>query len=84
MAKKKPKEIKIEFAPGCFDAFEGTQEELDALQTEIMEMFAGMTPEEIEEQSQPVDIDELAEELTHEQFKQVISALTDNGKRKLQ
>lgn len=31
--------MKIEFAPGCFDSFEGTQEELEALKTEIAEMF---------------------------------------------
>ena len=34
--KKKPT---ITFAPGCFDSFEGTQEELDALMAEIVEMF---------------------------------------------
>ena len=25
------KDLKIQFAPGCFDSFEGTQEELDKL-----------------------------------------------------
>jgi len=29
----------ITFAPGCFDTFEGTQEELDALVNEIKEVF---------------------------------------------
>jgi len=33
------KDLKIEFAPGCFDNFEGTQEELDELMTSITEMF---------------------------------------------
>jgi hypothetical protein len=33
------KELKIEFAPGAFDNFEGTQEELDELMTEIRRMF---------------------------------------------
>ena len=32
------KEIKIEFAPGCFDNFDGTQEELDELIEEITRM----------------------------------------------
>lgn len=32
---KKPK---IEFAPGCFDNFDGTQEELDELVKQITEM----------------------------------------------
>jgi hypothetical protein len=34
--KEKPEVI---FAPGCFDNFEGTQEELDQLVTEIKRMF---------------------------------------------
>lgn len=34
------KELKIEFAPGCFDSFEGTQEELDELIAEIKNMIA--------------------------------------------
>ena len=32
--------VEIVFAPGCFDNFEGTQEELDALVAEIKEMVA--------------------------------------------
>ena len=32
------KKIKIEFAPGAFDSFDGTQEELDALVTELQRM----------------------------------------------
>jgi len=31
--------IKVTFAPGCFDKFEGTQEELDAFIKEIQEGF---------------------------------------------
>ena len=31
--------MKITFAPGCFDNFEGTQEELDAFMAEILEML---------------------------------------------
>lgn len=34
------KELKIVFAPGCFDNFEGSQEELDELVAGIQEMFA--------------------------------------------
>ena len=30
---------KLEFAPGCFDDWEGTQEELDAFMEELTEMF---------------------------------------------
>jgi|LakMenE18May11ns_1017448.scaffolds.fasta_scaffold8949120_2 hypothetical protein len=55
------KEVQIEFAPGCFDDFEGTQEELDALIAEIKRSFADgsihersreLTEEEFEEMSQ--------------------------------
>jgi hypothetical protein len=53
---------KVEFAPGAFDDFDGTQEELDALQKEIIEMFSKLTPEELAEQSRVVDIDELINE----------------------
>lgn len=33
------KEIKIVFEPGCFDSFDGTQEELDALMAEIQRLI---------------------------------------------
>lgn len=57
------KEIKIEFAPGCFDNFEGTQEELDALVAEIKNMFASG---EFLENSRPLleeDFDDMPEEV---------------------
>jgi len=57
---KKP--FKIEFAPGAFDQFEGTQEELDQMMKEIVEMISNMTPEELAEASKPVDWDNLSEE----------------------
>ena len=41
------KEIKIEFAPGCFDSFEGTQEELEELMKQIQEVFQNSTQEEL-------------------------------------
>ena len=53
---------KGEFAPGAFDDFDGTQEELDALQKELVEMFSNLTPEELAEQSRAVDFEELMEE----------------------
>jgi len=65
MKDKDGKEMQIEFAPGCFDQFDGTQEELEAFQKEIMEMISKMTPEELEAQSTQVDedyIEELFEE----------------------
>ena len=60
------KKITIEFAPGAFDSFDGTQEELDAFQREVMEMFATMTPEEIQARSTAVDVDYIEELLTED------------------
>lgn len=53
------KKIKIEFAPGCFDNFEGTQEELDKL---IAEIHAGIESGEFLSKAQPLDLDALIEE----------------------
>ncbi len=53
------KEWKIEFAPGAFDNFDGTQEELDELVAEIEKSVADGT---FLEDSEPVDLDELYEE----------------------
>ena len=54
------KKITVEFAPGCFDDFEGTQAELDALIKEIQRMAESG---ELQENAQPLDILELQEHL---------------------
>ena len=53
------KDLKIEFAPGCFDQFEGTQEELDGLIAEIKRMFESG---EAQAMARPLDLDELTDE----------------------
>jgi len=55
------KDIKVEFAPGCFDNFEGTQEELDQIIADIERMAKSG---ELQARSEPfvVDIDSLDEE----------------------
>lgn len=66
MAKKNPKnmnseerkEIKVEFAPGAFDSFEGTQEELDALMAEIKNMVLDGS---LFEKARTIDLNELIE-----------------------
>jgi len=66
MTDEQPKELKVIFAPGSFDHFEGTQEELDTLQKEIMEMFQGKTREEIEAMATPLselDFKDLPEDI---------------------
>lgn len=79
------KPLKIEFAPGCFDSFEGTQEELDELIAEIQRMFESG---EIEANAVELDIDTLLEE-DPEYAEKVIQALSNETldeefKRKLQ
>ena len=58
------KKIKLTFAPGCFDEFDGTQEELDEMIAQITQIFTEATPEEIEAMSRPLSevIDELDEQ----------------------
>lgn len=63
MADKKPKEVQIEFAPGAFDQFEGTQEELEALQAEILEMFKNKSSSEIQSMSNVLTLDDLEDML---------------------
>jgi hypothetical protein len=54
--------MKIEFAPGCFDHIDvDSQEELDAIMTEIQNMLGNVTPEELEAMSTPVTDETLAE-----------------------
>jgi hypothetical protein len=73
---KKEKPVKIEFAPGAFDNFDGTQEELDELLVEIQNMFLNKTPEEINAMSRPLT-DEDLEELPDEVKEQMIRGFDD-------
>ena len=58
---KKP--LEVIFAPGAFDHLDvEDQAELDAVMKEITEMFANMSPEELEAQSRPVDWESLDDE----------------------
>lgn len=59
MTDKKDDPMKLVFAPGCFDGFEGTQEELDEVQAEIMKMFASG---EFLANATPVNMDALMED----------------------
>ena len=79
---KEKKALKLEFAPGCFDSFEGTQEELDEMVAEIHRMFESG---EMEANAVPVDIDELMED-EPEYAEKIIQVLDDidTAKRNLQ
>lgn len=81
---KKP--IEIVFAPGCFDNFDGTQEELDELVAQIHQMA---DTGELFEKSKPVDIESLVDDLSPEEVEVLMAQLDelegkDNPTRKLQ
>jgi hypothetical protein len=89
----KDKDIKIQFAPGAFDQFDGTQEELDALVSDIMQMFEGKTAEELLEMGRPMseeDFEELPDDVkaqiarAHLEHTDEGEDLADEFKRKLQ
>lgn len=70
---------KIVFAPGLFDDFEGTQDELDELIEEIMAVLTD--PETLKEMSSEVDLDELEEE-DAELFELVITSMNNEERNK--
>jgi hypothetical protein len=53
------KKIELKFMPGCFDNFDGSQEELNELMSEIQRL---VDTGEIFEKSVPLDLEELDEE----------------------
>jgi len=70
----------IVFAPGCFDNFDGTQEELDELIASIHQMVESG---EIFEKARPIDLDNPSEE-DMEVIEHFMSAESDAVERKLQ
>jgi hypothetical protein len=54
------KSMKIVFAEGCFDDFDGTQEELDALVDQLTEMAESG---ELLEQAIPVEFEDVDDEV---------------------
>ena len=71
------KKIKIVFQPGCFDDFEGTQEELDDMLVEIQRMAD--TGELFEN---AVEVDDLDFDELDEDFQVVIDKILDPEDRK--
>ena len=71
---KSPDGKKLVFAPGCFDEFDGTQEELDQMVAEITKMFSNG---ELLEKSSPVDMDSLMEELSEEEVIKLLESFSD-------
>ena len=78
------KKIHIEFAPGAFDSFDGTQEELDALVAELQRMADSG---ELEEMSIPLDSDDMLDSVSEEdreQIQQALANMTEGVQRRLQ
>lgn len=67
------KKIKVEFAPGCFDSFDGTQQELDDIVAHIREMAESG---QLEELSQPLT-DDVLEEMSEEEQQFLLEQLED-------
>jgi len=72
MSNEVKKPIEVVFAPGCFDNFDGTQEELDDLMAQIQKMADSG---ELMERSNPVDIDAMLDELSDEEIEDLIGQL---------
>jgi hypothetical protein len=70
MTDKKTPEIV--FAPGCFDNFDGTQEELDQLLKQIQDMF-----ESGEAQVQAISLNDLLDDLTEEELAQLMDEVSE-------
>ena len=74
------KKLKVEFAPGAFDNFDGTQEELDELIAEITRMAESG---ELVENSRAINIDDPDED-DIEAISHVLAAELSVAQKKLQ
>ena len=63
--------IKVNFAPGCFDSFDGTQQELDELVAEIQRLAESG---EMFENSKPLT-DELIDDLSQDEKQALMDAV---------
>lgn len=70
------KKLTFQYAPGCFSEFDGTQEELDDLVSNIEQFFSGKTPEEIESMGEPVT-EEFFERLPQEVQEKLLAAMEE-------
>jgi hypothetical protein len=82
------KDFKLEFAPGCFDDFEGTQEELDQLVKDIQDMFADGSLFEDSEVLTEDSLNDIPPELVESIFRDIemledINDSVEDRKRKL-
>ena len=71
---KEKNPMEIIFAPGCFDDFEGTQEELDELIKEITQSFESG---EAFEKATTISVDDMMQELSDEELDELFSRVKD-------
>jgi hypothetical protein len=84
MTSKERKKLTVEFAPGCFDNFDGSQEELDELVATIQKMIVSG---ELFESGEPVDLEALAESNDPEDqlfLEKILSSIDNEAPRNLQ
>jgi hypothetical protein len=62
--------IQIEFAPGAFDDFEGTQEELDEMIAELRTMVADGSIQEKATRLSPEEADDILEMMSRRNTRQ--------------
>lgn len=68
------KKYRVDFAPGAFDSFDGTQEELDEVIAQIEKAFSEMTEDELNSDDNLLDLDQLAED-DPELYEEIISRI---------
>jgi len=66
------KKLEVVFAPGCFDNFDGTQEELDAF---VQEIHGLIESGELLECAEEFDIDQLVVYEDEEQFESLTAGI---------
>jgi hypothetical protein len=74
------KKLKIEFAPGAFDNFDGTQEELNELVAEITRMAESG---ELEKNSRRIDMEDPSDE-DIEAISHILASEISSAQKKLQ
>lgn len=77
MSEENKKPIELIFAPGCFDSFDGTQEELDELIRQIKKMAE---TGELFEKSTPVyldDIEDLIDETNPLEIEEIVNKMNE-------
>jgi hypothetical protein len=82
------REIKVVFQPGCFDNFDGSQEELDSLVKQIQDMIGDGSLFENSKELTEEDLDDLPDDLRESILRDLemiedLDSVEQNRKRQL-